>query len=451
MLSKKAPALCAVATLSIWMIYQSHTPTVGGGKDRSHLSKPPPGSVAEDESQVRSDSSSLAATSIPPASSTATVRIADTTITKGQSLSTALNGFGISSKTIGKLAAAIEPHYDPGRLPTGTPVRAVWQNYVTIPPTQIELKLDDKLTLVATLGDTGDWSAKVHEAVVSTQTAAYAGIVATTLWNSASVAGMDPTLIQQLAEIFAWQVDFNREVQEGDRWRLTVERHYVAGKPIGFGAIIAAEYENAGQVYTAVRHANAGRGEQYFMPDGASLRRMFLKSPLKFGRITSGFTSRRFHPVLKIVKPHLGVDYGAPTGTPVMAVGDGVITLAGRRGGSGITLEIKHNAVYSTAYKHLSRFATGIRPGSRVQMGQVIGYVGATGLATGPHLHFEFRESGRVLDPQGMKFPRAEPVPETEQQGFVAFAMQATSELPPWSTAVLSQRRMEATDGIPNE
>ena len=442
---KKTPALAAVVVLSIWMIYEAQH-LGGGGKDRSHLSKPPPGDGPMPPDDFPDQ---VAPTSSAP--SAAGPFVAEAHITKGNSLSTTLHSLGVSTKIIAQITPAIKQHCDTERLPMGTLVRALWHNYVAIAPTQIDLKLDEIHTLIATRGEAGNWSAEIHEAVVETQTAAYAGVVTTTLWNSASIAGMDPNLIQQLAEVFAWQVDFNREVQEGDRWRLTVKRHYVAGKPIGFGEIIAAEYENAGLVYTAVHYEGEGQGTQYYMPDGSSLRRMFLKSPIKFGRITSGFTSRRFHPVLKVVKPHLGVDYGAPMGTPVMSVGHGVITLAGRRGGSGNTLEVKHNAVYSTAYKHLSRFAPGIGPGSRVQMGQVIGYVGATGLATGPHLHFEFRESGRVLDPQGIKFPRADPVPESEHKRFLATAAQATSELPPWSAAVLSQRRGDATDGIPNE
>lgn len=445
MLSKKAPAFIAVAALSIWMIREAQH-LGGGGKDRSHLSKPPP-----TETDLQTSASPPPSEPAAPSSSDVEPRLLEATIAKGSSLGATLHDLGVTGKDIAELASAIKPVFDLGRLASGSSVRAIWQNFVTIPPARVEIKLDEKRTLVADRGDEGEWRAEIQEAVVDTQLAAYAGVVTTTLWNSASIAGMDPNLIHELAEVFAWQVDFNREVQEGDRWRLTVQRHFVDGKAIGFGDIVAAEYENAGQVYTAVRFASESGFAQYYMPDGASLRRMFLKSPLKYGRITSGFTSRRFHPVLKVMKAHLGVDYGAPTGTPVMAVGDGVITEAGARGGSGNMLEVKHNVVYRTAYKHLSRFAAGIRVGSRVQMGQVIGYVGSTGLATGPHLHFEFYEGGRVRDPQGIKFPSADPVPSGERQRFLAVATSATSELPPWSAAVLSQRRMEARDGIPNE
>lgn len=443
------PALVAVAALSLWMIHEAHH-LAGGGKDRSHLSQPPPDAGQPSLDSSASDSITAQSPQLTP-SSKLNLRSNNTTIAAGTSLGQTLHDMGLSGRMIHDIVAAITPHCDVERLAADTAISVSWKNFVTVPPARIEILLDEKRKLVTTSDDIGAWRAEVQEAVVDTQTAAYAGIVTTTLWNSATIAGMDPNMIHKLAEVFAWQIDFNREVQKGDRWRLTVERRYVQGKAIGFGEIIAAEYENDGQVYTAVRHIDPDGRIQYFAPDGSSLRRMFLKSPLKYGRITSGFSSRRFHPVLKVVKPHLGVDYGAPIGTPIMAVGDGVIAMAGARGGSGNMIEIKHNAMYRTAYKHLSRFAPGLKVGSRVQMGQVIGYVGMSGLATGPHLHFELAESGKVRDPQGLKFPRAEPVPTAEQERFVAASSRATSELPPWSAAVLSQRRMEATDGIPNE
>lgn len=443
-----APALVAVATLSLWMIHEAQH-LAGGGKDRSHLSKPPPDTAQPLESSIPDSTPSSTRPDANPLALQS--RLIETSISQGDSLGSTLSDMGLSSRTIHEIVSAISPLCEVDRIAAGSTLRVAWKNFVTLPPSRFELQLDHQRTLVATKNDNEAWHAEIQEAVIDTQTAAYAGIVTTTLWNSATIAGMDPNLIHKLAEVFAWQIDFNREVQEGDRWRLTVERRYVQGKAIGFGDIIAAEYENDGQVYTAVRHIDQNQRAHYFAPDGSSLRRMFLKSPLKYGRITSGFSSRRFHPVLKVVKPHLGVDYGAPIGTPVMAVGDGVITLVGARGGSGNMIEIKHNSIYRTAYKHLSRFAAGMNIGSRVQMGQIIGYVGATGLATGPHLHFELAEGGKVRDPQGLKFPRAEPVAAAEQERFLAASSRATSELPPWSAAVLSQRRMEATDGIPNE
>jgi len=278
----------------------------------------------------------------------------------------------------------------------------------------------------------GEWNARLHVEEVETRLVNFSGTVTSSLWDSAMAVNMDPNLIVSLAEIFAWQVDFNREVQVGDRWRLSVEEERVRGETVRWGRIVAAEYENTGKQFSAVLHQHEGKDQGYFAPDGSSLRRMFLKSPLKFGRVTSRFTQRRFHPVLKVHRPHLGVDYGAPRGTPVMSVGDGTITMAAFRGGGGNTIRIRHNSVYSTAYLHLNGFAKGIRSGSTVRQGQIIGYVGSTGLSTGPHLHFEFYVNGRYVDPMGVKFPSADPVPTSQKALFVSRSKVLLESLPQW-------------------
>lgn len=361
------------------------------------------------------------------------VHVRETTIKSGSNLYDALRTAGIDRPESNALIASVKKFVDLRRLAAGTPIEAYFPSADAPRPTAVELKLDELRLLRATGRADGGWDAEVHEAIVEKDTAAYSGLVSSNLWNSATQAGMDPLLISQLAEIFAWQVDFNREVQENDRWRLTVERRLVDGVPIGYGDILAAEYENVGIVYSAVRFDHDGSNGRYYAQDGQSLRRMFLKSPLKYGRITSGFSARRFHPILNISRPHLGVDYGAPTGTPVMAVGDGIITFAAHRGASGKMIAIRHNSVYETQYKHLSGFASGVRSGSHVGMGQIIGYVGSTGLSTGPHLHFEFNEGGRFVDPTGLRFPTADPVPESLKQAFLTQAKESMSQLPPWA------------------
>ena len=246
---------------------------------------------------------------------------------------------------------------------------------------------------------------------------------------------MDGALINKIAAVFAWQIDFARGVQPNDRWRIAVERLYADGKPIGWGNIIAAEYENTGVLVSAVRYVREGVKGEYFQPDGNSLKRMFLKSPLRFGRITSRFNRSRFHPILKKRRPHLGVDYGAPRGTPIMAVGNGIVEYKGTRGGGGKTMKIRHNSVYQTAYKHLHNYAKGMKPGKEVKMGDVIGYVGSTGLATGPHLHFEMYENGAYVDPLGIKFPSADPVPKKFLEEYKLHAQQQLATLPTWAEA----------------
>jgi murein DD-endopeptidase MepM/ murein hydrolase activator NlpD len=239
-----------------------------------------------------------------------------------------------------------------------------------------------------------------------------------------------------LADIFAWQIDFAREVRAGDRWRILVEQRYAGEKNIGWGNILAAEYEHDGQLHSAALLRD-GEGKElgYFAPDGKSLRRMFLKAPLKFGRITSRFQRARFHPILKVARPHRGVDYGAPIGTPVLAVGDGVVVQSGWLGGAGKAIRLRHNSTYQTAYKHLHGFASGIRVGARVRQGQVIGYVGSTGLSTGAHLHFELWERGNYVDPLGRKFPSADPVPQKFLLGFQKASQKYRELLPSWINA----------------
>lgn len=378
------------------------------------------------------------ATKTPPIVTLAPVTLKEATIKAGMTLYDALRAVGIAKGETHALINSLKQQIDPRRLPVGTPVDAYFASMEDDRPSSIEMKLDDLRLLRAAFTPAAGWTTEIHEATVETQVASYAGIVSSSLWNSASAVGMDPALIYQLAEIFAWQVDFNREVQQKDKWRLTVERRMVDGKTIGYGNIIAAEYVNVGTVYSAVLFDSDGSNGRYYTGAGQSLRRMFLKSALKYGRITSGFQASRFHPILHVTRAHKGIDYGAPTGTPVMSVGDGTVTVAARRGGSGKMIAVRHNAVYETEYKHLSAFAAGLAPGTRVSMGQVIGYVGSTGLATGPHLHFEFHVNGQYVDPQGLKFPTADPVPEALMAAFKAKSEAVIAALPTWNAEAIS-------------
>jgi murein DD-endopeptidase MepM/ murein hydrolase activator NlpD len=279
--------------------------------------------------------------------------------------------------------------------------------------------------------DDGAYAVRVVEEVIERKLKAYAGHVEDSLWMSATNAEMSPLLVAELAEIFAWQVDFAREVRRGDRWRVLIDQGYVGTERLNDARILAAEYINEGEVFQAVFYQR-GDSKGYYFPDGSSLRRMFLKSPIKFGRITSRFNRARFHPVLKVRRPHLGVDYGAPTGTPIRAVGDATVTFAAMRGGAGNMITLRHNSVYKTNYMHLSRFAKGIRPGAKVKQGDLIGYVGSTGMSTGPHLHFEMWQNGRYVDPLNVKFPSAEPLPANQLAEFREIAAKFLNSLPAW-------------------
>lgn len=276
------------------------------------------------------------------------------------------------------------------------------------------------------------WAAEKVLEKVDIKNVSFVGHVESTLWESALEAQMDPYLIFAMAEIFGWEVDFNREVQSGDYWRITAEQKFVKGQPVGWGDVLASEYVNQGKVHTAVLYREGDEEIGYYSLEGENLRKMFLKSPLKFGRITSRFNRRRFHPKLRITRPHNGVDYGAPIGTPVRSVANGVIMSAGYRGGGGKVVKVRHNSTYQTAYKHLSRYGKGIRSGTKVRQGQIIAYTGNTGLSTGPHLHYEFYKHGRFVDPLRQDFPSAEPIAKELKAKFTQQAKVLMATLPNW-------------------
>ena len=351
-------------------------------------------------------------------------------IQSGQSFSDLLKVAGVNDEETFQLIEKARPHVEFRYLRPGQKYYVLRENGNSIKWVRLNL---DETTYVVFEQDSGNlWDVKKIEEPVSVRLLNFAGKVQSSLWESAIDAKMDPSLISELTELFAWQVDFAREVRAGDRWRLTVEERMASDRHVGWGRIVAAEYQAQEDVFSATLYRRDGQDLGYFMPSGESLRRMFLKSPVRFSRISSRFNRRRFHPILKRYRPHLGVDYSAASGTPVRAVGDGKIDYASRTRGGGNTLKIRHNSVYKTHYKHLKGFAKGIRRGSKVKQGQVIGYVGSTGLSTGPHLHFEFYENGRYVDPLGKKFPSAAPVPSKLLGDFKAKSLMLLGSLPSW-------------------
>jgi murein DD-endopeptidase MepM/ murein hydrolase activator NlpD len=241
------------------------------------------------------------------------------------------------------------------------------------------------------------------------------GRIDSSLFGAVDALGEDDALAMALIDVLAWDVDFAHESQPGDRFTLIVEKLYVDGRRIGYGPILAVEYAGPGRV---VRNFSLPRQEgradgpmDHFTAAGESCRKAFLKSPLRFSRISSGFTNRRLHPVTGRVQPHYAIDYAAPSGTPVWAVGDGIVRRASWDGGGGRAVSISHPGGYESFYLHLSGFARGLAPGKRVSQKQVIGYVGSTGVATGPHLDYRLRKQGRYVNPLREEFDRAEPVP----------------------------------------
>ncbi|PWV65891.1 peptidoglycan DD-metalloendopeptidase family protein [Plasticicumulans acidivorans] len=243
------------------------------------------------------------------------------------------------------------------------------------------------------------------------------GVISDSLYQSATAAGLSDALIVELARIFGYDIDFALDIRPGDTFTVLYEEEYVRGEKIGDGAILAAEFSNHGRTFSAVRYTGLDGRADWYDRDGRPLRKAFLRSPVDFRRISSHFQRERFHPVLGVRRPHRGVDYAAATGTPIWASGDGRVEFAGWRSGYGNVVILRHGRHYETLYGHMSRIAK-LTAGARVKQGQIIGYVGQTGLASGPHLHYEFRIDGRHVDPVNAEIPRAEPIPPELRRDF---------------------------------
>jgi murein DD-endopeptidase MepM/ murein hydrolase activator NlpD len=255
----------------------------------------------------------------------------------------------------------------------------------------------------------GGFSVDSRQATIRTVEQAISATVDRSLYEALRQHGEGPALVQQLADVFQWDIDFF-ELQRGDAFSVVVTKQFAGPDLIGYGPIGAARFTHRGTTYEAFRHEMPDGRAGYYASTGAPLRKQFLKAPLKFSRVTSGFSKKRFHPVLKYFRPHYGIDYGAPIGTPVMTTADGVVVEARYKPGEGNFIRVRHSSRYDTCYLHLSRFAKGLKKGSRVTQGDVIGYVGMTGLASGPHLDYRVSENGKWLNPLQLKSITPDPL-----------------------------------------
>lgn len=337
-------------------------------------------------------------------------------------LSTILGKYGVDNVTIEKLVRETAEVFDVRKMRHGQSYTVIFTND-SIPRVRYfvyEINTTDYV-VYGLLDSIYAWRGQ-KEMEIKTET--IHGKIKTSLWNSILENNGDPNLALALSDIYAWTIDFFG-IQKGDHYRIVYENVYVEGKPVGIGKVLAAQFHHMGRDFYSFYFVQNGVGD-YFDQDGNSLRRAFLKAPLNYRRISSHFSHQRMHPVLKIVRPHHGVDYAAPEGTPVMSIGDGVVEYArwDPKGG-GNMVRIKHNSIYSTAYLHLQRFASGIRGGVRVKQGQVIGYVGSTGVSTGPHLDFRVYKNGVPINPLKLESPPADPVKP-------AFRAQFESERDQW-------------------
>ncbi len=274
---------------------------------------------------------------------------------------------------------------------------------------ELTRQVSETQTLKVVREDSG-FAARMISNPVETRTRTATATIESSLFQAAESAAVSDTVALRLANVFAWDIDFVLDIREGDRFTVVYEQVFQNGRYLRDGEVLAAEFVNDGRVYRAVRFVDADGGTGYYTPDGKPMRKAFLRAPVEFTRVSSGFNPHRRHPILNTIRGHMGTDYAAPVGTPVYAAADGRVSFEGRRGGYGNALMLAHSNGVSTLYGHLSRFARALRTGAHVRQGEVIGYVGMTGLATGPHLHYEYLINGVHKNPQTVQLPGAQPL-----------------------------------------
>jgi murein DD-endopeptidase MepM/ murein hydrolase activator NlpD len=299
---------------------------------------------------------------------------------------------------------------------------------------------------------TEPYAVEVVKRDVKTEIVSASGVLETNFWQALTDNGLSYELADNMIDVLAASVDFYRQ-KLGDRFKVVYEQHYVEGEAVGSGKILAALYERDGEKFYAFGYDKAGEKTQYYDYEGHPARKAFLKSPVKYSRISSRYSMKRLHPILGYNRPHFGTDYAAPSGTPIMAVADGVVTEATRRGGNGNYVKIRHDGQYETQYLHMKGFAKGIRPGTRVVQGQTIGYVGSTGLATGPHVCFRFWKNGKQVDHLRLNFPTPEPIKGAEFEAFKVVRDQLVQQLDkvPYRTRkdiYENNAKMEKAEGV---
>ena len=334
----------------------------------------------------------------------------DTFVVKdGETLGGMLGKLGASQKQINQITLLPSSTFDVRTIRAGKTYYAFYQKDTTgVEKLQYYIYLASiREAIVLHFADSIQVEKQVKEIIHKERSAQ--AVIESSLWNAMVGNNLPIELALELSEIYAWTIDFFG-LQKGDSIRVYYDEQYVDTTRIGIGRIYAAEFYHD-KVWQEAYWFEAENTRNYYDSKGNSMRKAFLKAPLSYKRISSGFTHKRLHPVHKVYKPHTGVDYAAPMGTPVMTIGDGTVIQREYRGGGGNTVKIKHNATYTTAYLHLSKFADGLKVGQHVKQGQVIGYVGSTGTSTGPHLDFRVWKNGTPIDPLKMDSPPAEPIP----------------------------------------
>lgn len=371
------------------------------------------------------------------------VHYTERAVPRGIALSALLASMGVDAPTAAQLIAASRPVFNFRFLQAGNELSLGRSVLGELRQLKYQISAEEYLSIFRR---DGQFHAEVDTIPSSIQTDAVSGKINGSLFDAVTQAGETPELAMRLADIFSWDLDFYTDPRPGDTFRVVVEKKVLSnGQILSYGRILAAEYDNEGRMYRAVLfHDPAGR-PAYYTPDGKSLKKAFLHSPLKFGAVvTSHFSFSRYHPILKYYRPHLGTDYAAPIGTPVQTIGDGRVIFAGRKGEDGNLVKIQHINGYETYYMHLSRIL--VRIGQRVEQGQRIGLVGMTGLATGPHLDFRIERHGQFMNFERLPLPPANPVARRDMAEFTTVRDQEMRLLPtPGASFATAQSSPAAT------
>ena len=340
-------------------------------------------------------------------------------IEPGQSLSIIFASKGISPKVTDHIARHHKDVFDVSKIRSGNRYFFLTTNDTLETPLFWIYEIDRRNYALFSLTDS--LTAWRFQKDLEVRMARTSGVIHSSLWNAVIENGGDANLAVHLSDVYAWTIDFFG-IQEGDAFDVVYDRQYIDGKPVGMGEVIYCDFVHVGDTIRAVAYEQDGR-MGYYNEKGENLRKAFLKAPLNYRRISSTFSNSRYHPVFKYYRPHHGVDYAAPAGTPVSSIGDGVVVKkAYQANGAGYYLKIKHNATYTTSYMHLKGYAKGIAEGVRVKQGQVIGYVGSTGASTGPHLDFRVFKNGNPVDPLKLESPPAEPIKASDKAEFLRYA-----------------------------
>jgi murein DD-endopeptidase MepM/ murein hydrolase activator NlpD len=360
-------------------------------------------------------------TNIPQAVAIATPPAADKwkaiTVKKGDNLSLIFNRAGLTPQQLHQVLSLGKETKALTRIFPGDKLRFNISDDKQLKALSYDIDQTETLHITQRSDNSG-YTATTEKHHIDVRTANSSGVINSSLFLGAQKAGLSDNLTMELAGIFGWDIDFALDIRKGDSFTVVYEELYLEGKKLRNGKILAAEFNNNGKSYQAVRYTDSKGDSEYYSPDGKSMRKAFLRTPVEFSRISSRFNLKRKHPVLNKIRAHKGVDYAAPTGTPIRATGDGKIVHRGNKGGYGKTVIIQHGSRYSTLYAHMNNYARGMKNGKRVKQGQIIGYVGSTGLATGPHLHYEFRLNGAVRNPLTVKLPDAGPLPKKYRADF---------------------------------